>query len=145
MKFFLAFDDENYTINLKGIDSKADLFEDLEFILNNENTLLDKISDYSKNNMSAIVNKDEDLSKKNFSMELDNIKFKDLEKFSQPICEEIIKIFENEFINLIKKDQDLSEMNNIPFNELTEYKRFCHFCLVKKVNKFFSYFFLILI
>jgi hypothetical protein len=133
MNFFLAFDDEKFSIDLNGKNSS--LYDDLEFILNNENNLLDKISDFSKNSMSAINNKDDDTGKKNLTVELENyIKFKEIEKFSQPICEEIIKIFEHEFTKLIKDNEDLTQMNNIPFNEITEYKRFCHFCLVKKVK-----------
>mgnify|MGYP001088445104 CR=1 FL=1 len=134
MKFFLSFEDEeNHEIILTEKD--AGLFEDLEFILSNENTLLDKIAEYSKNNLSSIGNNQDEISKKYLTLELDNfIKFKEFEKFSQPICEDIIKMFENEFNKIIKNDAELREINNIPFNELTEYKRFCHFCLVKKVK-----------
>lgn len=139
MKFFLTFDDENHELDLYENDGKDEsLFEDLEFILSNETNLLEKISDFSKNNMSTIGVNQEELSKKYLTLEMDNfVKFKEFEKFSQPVCEDIIKMFENEFNKLIKNDQELKEMNNIPFNELTEYKRFCHFCLIKKVNFFY--------
>ena len=138
MKFFLTFEEENHRIDLCGKD--ANLFEDLDYILSNETNLLDKISDFSKNNMSSIYNNPEDLTKKFLTLDLDNIiKFKEFDKFSQPVCEEVIKMFETEFNKLIKNNAELREINNTPFNELTEYKRFCHFCLIKKVNILFLF------
>lgn len=144
MKFFLTFEalenenekeneeNKNHFIDLCGKD--ANLFEDLEFIFSNETNLLDKISDFSRNNMSTLANHQDEISKRYLTLEVENfIKFKEFDNFSQPMCEDIIKMFENEFNKLIKNDSELREINNIPFNELTEYKRFCHFCLVKKV------------
>lgn len=132
IKFFLTFEEENHSIDLN--DDEDNLYEDLEFILSNETNLLDKIADFSKNNMSSIGNNQDEISKKYLTLEFDNfIKFKEFDKYSQPVCEDIIKMFESEFNKLIKNDPELREMNTIPFNELTEYKRFCHFCLVKKV------------
>ena len=75
-----------------------------------------------------------DFSKRFTTIDPDNLeKLKELDKFSQPMCEEIIAIFENEFNKIIEKDSELKKMNVLPFNELNENKRFCNFCLVKKV------------
>lgn len=133
MKYFLKFDEENHFIELSGKDD--DIYSDLNYIFENEGLLLDKLSDYSRsNNFSSLYNFQEDLSKKYFTLELDNANnFNEFEKISQPDCEEIIKMFEIDFNRLIKHNEELREMNYLPFNDLTEYKRFCHFCLVKKV------------
>ncbi len=85
-----------------------------------------------------MYNNSVDISKKLATIDADNMnKIKELEKLSQPMCEEIIEIFENELQKIIANDPQLLKMNDLPFNELNENKRFCNFCLVKKVNKIF--------
>lgn len=135
MKFFLNFEEEINQINIEDDNS---LIDDLDFILKNESKLLDKITDFSKNKhliCSSIYNNSVDIPKRFTTIDADNlVKLKEFEKFSQPMCEEIIEIFENEFKKIILNNHDLRKINDLPFNEINESKRFCNFCLVKKVS-----------
>ena len=135
MKFFLNFEEENNKIE---VEDERTLIDDLEFILKNESKLIDKISDFTKNKSlicSSVYNNSVDITKRFTTIDPDNmLKLKELEKFSQPMCEEIIEIFENEFKKIIINDPELRRFNNLPFNELNENKRFCNFCLLKKVK-----------
>lgn len=135
MKFFLNFEEETNSID---VEDEKSLIGDLEFILKNESKLLDKITDFSKNKnfiCSSLYNNSVDITKRITTIDPDNmLKIKELEKFSQPMCEEIIELFENEFKKLIINNSELRKINDLPFNELNENKRFCNFCLVKKVK-----------
>ncbi len=99
---------------------------------------MDKITDFAKNKnliCSSMYNNSVDNNKRFTTIDPDNmLKLKELEKFSQPMCEEIIEMFENELKKIIINDPELRKINDLPFNELNENKRFCNFCLVKKVN-----------
>lgn len=136
MKFFLNFEEET---NQLETEVERSLIDDLDFILKNESKLLDKISDFSKNKnliCSSMYNNSIEINKRFITIDPDNlVKLKELEKFSQPMCEEIIEMFENEFKKIIVNNPELRKINNLPFNELNENKRFCNFCLVKKVKK----------
>jgi hypothetical protein len=135
LKFFLNFEEETNSID---VEDEKSLIGDLEFILKNESKLLDKITDFSKNKnfiCSSLYNNSVDITKRITTIDPDNmLKIKELEKFSQPMCEEIIELFENEFKKLIINNSELRKINDLPFNELNENKRFCNFCLVKKVK-----------
>jgi len=65
------------------------------------------------------------------------VKLKELDKISQTMCEDIIDNFDIEFHRIIDNDPELRKMNDLPFYELNENKRFCNFCLVKKVKKLY--------
>lgn len=133
IKFFLSFEEDTYQIN---IENDLSLIDDLEFILNNENLFLDKITDFSKSNITGIStnNNSAEIARRFYTIDPDNLhKLKELDKFSQPKCEEIIEFFDIEFYKMIEKDPILKEMNELPFMEKNKDKRFCNFCLVKKV------------
>ncbi len=106
--------------------------------MENESNLLEKVSNTSnKKNLisNSLFNISVDLPKiHKTTIEAENaLKMKELDLVSNTVCEEIIHNFDIEMNKIISNDPELKKINELTFYEFNEHKRFCNFCLVKKV------------
>jgi len=129
----------------------------LEKVLQFETYLNEKILDFSNSLGYTSRYNSIDITKKNLQSVIEEgisnlndrekLEIKNVERFTQSFCEDVLESFEEYFENMIKNSEIHESMNSIPFYQKdSKSQRFCGFCVIKKVYiKIFHFFINLLI